>query len=376
MTSRERVEAAFQHREPDRTPIFEYVLLSPVAEELLGKPFIEYLGGMDDWLEAAEEKGFETALREYAKDKIDLAVLLGHDLLCVSPNPVPGEVYFYDPLDELGTHFELGSTGNPVQRLLERNQKVAESMLGDLPQDCYLVYHLLREEMANRDLDLPILAPAYFHGIWTDADLMQVMILEPEVAREHFAMATRRAYKVIDDYIKINIDQIGIGGDFAGNRLLISPESYRHFIVPEVKKCARRIREAGRYSVNATDGNLWTVIDDFLLGCEVDAYLEIDLSAGMDLERLKERYGDRILFFGNMDCGKVLSFSTPEEIRALTLKILDAGWGRGGHIFCASNAITASVPLGNYLAMVNAYREKYALPAINPDNPDKLGPWP
>lgn len=364
MTSRERITAAYQHQEPDRTPLFEYVLLSPVAEQLLGRPFIEYLGGMEPWLAAAKESGFEKTLRRYARDKIDLAELLGHDMLCVGPNPVPGEVYFYDPLDELGAHFELDSGGDPVKRLTERNKKVAEAMLGDLPQDCYLVYHFLRREMAGRGLDLPILAPAYFHGIWTDVDLMQVMVLEPEVAHEHFAMATQRTGKVIDDYISINIDQIGIGGDFAGNRLLISPESYRQFIVPEVKKCARKVREAGRYSVNATDGNLWPVIDDFLIGCEVDAYLEIDLSAQMDLKQLKERYGDRILFFGNMDPGRVLSFAAPEEVRALTFEILDAGWGGGGHIFCTSNAITASVPVVNYLAMVNAYREKFRLPAL------------
>ncbi|MEW5816678.1 MAG: uroporphyrinogen decarboxylase family protein [Spirochaetota bacterium] len=364
MTSRERIEAAFKHIQPDRTPVFEYVLLAPVAEELLGRPFIEYLGGTEAWLQYAAGVGFENALRQYARDKIDLAVLLGHDMLCIGPNPVPGEVYFYDPLEELGNHFELKAAGDPAARLAERNKKVAESMLGDLPENCYLVYYALREEMKKRDLDLPILAPAYFHGIWTDADLMQAMILEPVVAREHFALATERAMKVIGDYIKIRIDQVGIGGDFAGNRLLISPESYRTFIVPEVRKCARKLKEAGLYSVNATDGNLWPVIDDFLLGCEVDAYLEIDMSAGMDLKKLKKAYGDTILLFGNMDCGKILSFSSPEEIRRITFEILDAGMGNGGHIFTASNAITSSVPLKNYLAMVNAYREYFKLPKL------------
>jgi uroporphyrinogen decarboxylase len=364
MTSRERLEAAFQHREPDRTPIFEYVLLPPVAQQLLGRPFVEYLGDMKLWLSTAREIGFEHALRRYTVDRLDLAELLGHDMLFVSPNPVPGETYFYDPLDELGSHFELEERGDPVKRMIERNEKVREIMLSRLPRDCYLVYYFLREEMIKRGLDLPILAPSYFHGIWTDADLMQVMILEPDVAREHFVLATERAFKVIDDYVNIGIDMVGIGGDFAGNRLLISPESYRHFIVPEVRKCAGRIRKANRYSINATDGNLWPVIDDFLIGCKVDAYLEIDMSAGMDLKTLKNRYGKKILFFGNMDCGRVLSFATHDEIRSLTFEILEDGWGNGGHIFCASNAITGSVPLDNYLSMVNAYRDKFRLPSL------------
>jgi hypothetical protein len=361
VTSRERVEAAFAHRQPDRTPVFEYVLLPPLADQILGRRFAEYLGNTGPWLAEAEEIGFEAALDRYARDRVDLAEILGHDMLFVSPNPVPGAGYVYDPLDELGLHFELREKGDPVRRLEERNRRVAESMLGDLPEDCYLVYHLLRKEMSRRGLDLPIMAPAYFHGIWTDADLMQVMLLAPEVAREHFRMATRRALRVIEDYIRIGIDQVGIGGDFAGKRLLISPELYRQFIVPEVRVCARRLREEGRFSINATDGDIWPVIDGFLLGCEVDGYLEIDMSAGMDLQQLKALYGGRILLFGNMDCGRVLSFEEPEAIRRLSHCILAAGWGEGGHIFTASNAITASVPLDNYQAMVNAYREYFDL---------------
>ncbi len=364
MTSRERIVAAFEHKEPDRTPVFEYVLLPPVAEQILDRPFVEYLGGMEPWLNQAEEMGFERALRQYARGRVELAAILGHDMLYLSPNPVPGVAYSYDPLDELGSHFELNERGDPVKRLKERNRRVDESMTGDLPRDCYLVYQFVREEMKRRDLDLPILTPAYFHGIWTDADLMQVMVLAPEVAKQHFSLATQRAIKVIDDYIEIGVDMVGIGGDFAGKRLLISPDSYREFIVPEVRTCARRVREASRYSVNATDGDIWLVIEDFLLGCEVDAYLEIDMGAGMDLEKLKARYGDGILLFGNMDCGNVLSFASLEEIRKLTFEILEAGWGRGGHIFTASNAITESVPLTNYMAMVNAYREHFDLPRL------------
>jgi uroporphyrinogen decarboxylase len=113
--------------------------------------------------------------------------------------------------------------------------------------------------------------------------------------------------------------------------------------------------------VNASDGDLWPVLEDFLAGCGVDGYLEIDMGAGMDLHRLKERWGGRTTFLGNMDCGRILSFSSPEEVRSVTLDILEAGWGGGGHIFTASNAITASVPLQNYRAMVNAYRERFGL---------------
>jgi len=93
----------------------------------------------------------------------------------------------------------------------------------------------------------------------------------------------------------------------------------------------------------------------------VDGYIEIDRFAGMDLARLKREYGDRVTFYGNMDCGNTLSFGSPEVIRAETVRCIEDGLGSGGHIFCASNAITASVSLENYLAMVNAYRDFFGL---------------
>src|SRR3972149_764039 len=80
MTSRQRVQAALRHREPDRTPVFEYVLLSPLADQLLGRP---YGGDSANWAGLLHELGWEGAVRRSAADRLDLAALLGHDMLYV-----------------------------------------------------------------------------------------------------------------------------------------------------------------------------------------------------------------------------------------------------------------------------------------------------
>ena len=113
--------------------------------------------------------------------------------------------------------------------------------------------------------------------------------------------------------------------------------------------------------MNASDGNLWPIIGDFLFGCEVDGYLEIDFHAGTEMEDLKKLCRGRITLYGNPDCGNVLSFGSKNEIRRHTISCLETGMGDGGHILCASNAITSSVPLDNYLEVVNEYRDMFAL---------------
>ena len=353
MTSRERIAAALSHREPDRTPVFEYVLLSPLADLLLGRL---YGGDPANWSALVDQLGWEGAVRRNAVDRVDLAVLLGHDMIYASPVPPPTSTSASPPPSD--------PTDDPVENLRRRNERTAQSMSPE--DDPLLIYAFLKEEMQRCQVDLPLLAPAYRHGVWTDVDLMQTMLLAPQVAHHHFSLATENGLALIDKYASLGIDQAGVGGDFAGNRPIISPAAYREFIVPQVCKLSRRLHQLGMFAINASDGDLWPVIDDFILGCEVDGYLEIDMYAGMDLARLKAAYGDRVTLYGNLDCGSVLSFSSPEEVRKHTISCLEAGAGNGGHILCASNAITASVPLENYLAVVNAYRDLFHLPRFSP----------
>ncbi len=351
MTSRERVWAALAHREPDRTPIFEYVLQPPVADAILGRPYA-YGRRLAVFI---SERGWEAGIRQAAADVVELAGKLRYDMIYEVPNrlppPPPGNS---DPPTRK-------PSDDPIEEMTHRVRE-GEAIPSEPPGDSLFIYACLREEMKKRELDLPILAPAYAHGTSTDTVLMQAMILAPELVERLFAERTRAVSGLIKRYGELGIDMIGIGGDFAGTRgPICSPAAYRRFMVPELKKLADLVRSLGCFSVNASDGNLWPVIDDFLIGTGVDGYIEIDFFAGMDLGELKRRFGDRITFFGNLDCGNKLSFGSVDEIKAHTKECLEKGLGHGGHILCASNAITASVPLANYLAVPGAYREFFGL---------------
>lgn len=356
--SRARVMRAFRHEEPDRTPVFEYVLQSAaIWRAVLNRPPV-----LGDWTRAVREQGWEKAVRRLADDYLDLARAFGHDLMYVTPNPRPPD----QPARASPKRGAL-PPDDPVEKVIARTRTAQETYRG-VDDDTLLVYRLLKADMARREMDLPILAPAYTHGIWTDTDLMQTMLLAPEAAHDHFAFATRRAGDWIECYLALDIDLIGIGGDFAGNRPLISPENYRLFIVPELRGLSDRIHRAGKYAINASDGNLWSVMDDFLIRSGADGYLEIDSHAGMSLSRLKAEYGGRVTFLGDLDCGNLLSFGTKGEIRDAVRDCLDAGRGGGGHVFTASNAITDSVSVANYLAAVNAYRDYFGLLRVTPSS--------
>ena len=129
MTSRQRVEAALRHRPVDRTPYFEYVLLAPLADRLLGRV---YAGDPDNWQKVLDAKGWEPAVRQMAIDRLDLAEMLGHDMIYVWANPPPPAPPSGHPQADLGVPQEPPED-DPVGRMKLRNERRAADfrLLGD-----------------------------------------------------------------------------------------------------------------------------------------------------------------------------------------------------------------------------------------------------
>jgi len=81
-------------------------------------------------------------------------------------------------------------------------------------------------------------------------------------------------------------------------------------------------------------------------------------AAGMDPVRLKERYGDRIVFWGGgVDTQKTLPFGTPAEVREQVLRRCEIFAPGGGFVFNAIHNVQARTPVANIVAMIDAVRE-------------------
>ena len=78
----------------------------------------------------------------------------------------------------------------------------------------------------------------------------------------------------------------------------------------------------------------------------------------MEPERLKEAYGDNMLFWGaGVDTQKILPFGTPEEVREQVLKRCEVFSKDGGFIFGAIHCIQCNTPRENIIAMIDALHE-------------------
>ena len=58
---------------------------------------------------------------------------------------------------------------------------------------------------------------------------------------------------------------------------------------------------------------------DTLIEAGIDALQAIEPAAGMDIEKVKEVYGNKIAVIGNIDCAELLTFGTKKEVRRSTI---------------------------------------------------------
>jgi len=81
-------------------------------------------------------------------------------------------------------------------------------------------------------------------------------------------------------------------------------------------------------------------------------------AAGMDAGKLKAEFGRDIVFWGGgVDTQKTLAFGTPEAVRAEVLERCRIFSPGGGFVFNAVHNIQANVPIANIAAMFEAVRE-------------------
>ncbi len=81
-------------------------------------------------------------------------------------------------------------------------------------------------------------------------------------------------------------------------------------------------------------------------------------ATGMDPKTLKDRYGDRLVFWGGgVDTQKTLPFGTPQQVRQEVLHRCEIFASNGGFIFTSIHNVQAKTPIENIAAMINAVNE-------------------
>lgn len=190
-------------------------------------------------------------------------------------------------------------------------------------------------------------------------NILMDMIEAPEFVAELFDRLTEYNLTQIDLAVQQDIDCIMIGDDWGSQSgIIMGPGLWRQFIKPSIARMYTRIREAGKYVMIHSCGDVKSLFPE-LVECGLNIFNPFQPET-MDVYETKREYYGRLSFYGGISVQHLLPHGTPDEVRAETTKLIQTLGKGGGYIASPSHAITADVPAENIAAMIEVLQGQTA----------------
>jgi len=151
----------------------------------------------------------------------------------------------------------------------------------------------------------------------------------------------------------LEFDGFWCWGDICYNKgMMFSPRSYREILMPAHKRLFQPFKSAGKPIIYHTDGNLDEALP-LLIESGIDAIQPIEVKAGNDLIRLKERYGDKVTLVGGID---TRAMAHKLEIRRELEEKLPIAMKNGRYIYHSDHSVPPNVCLEDYRLILDLVR--------------------
>ena len=348
MTSRERVLAVIQRKEPDRIPTFEWDIDPGLIDEMTaGGSYEDFIERFDlDAIMCAPDYLKKPVGNGYLFDEWGVTRIVGHEAYAM-------------PVDRLA----------PIKSMADLEHW--ESPNPYAPGRFDIMKTRIQRYKGKRAIFVQL------RDVWSNPrdlmgyeELLVKCLTEPELVATLVEKCIDQSIALVEIAAELGVEIVMSGDDIADNqRTLISPKIWTRIFLPHFRRWVQAIHDCGLYYWKHTDGNIMAVLAS-MVDAGIDGIDPIDPIAGMDLAAIKRDWGSRIAIKGNVDCAELLTNGIEADVvEAVKDCIRTAGPG-GGYACSSSNSIHSGVKPELYAAMVRTIREYGTYPL----DMDKLAP--
>jgi len=154
-------------------------------------------------------------------------------------------------------------------------------------------------------------------------------------------------HEIYDGPVIHSCDDLGMKG-----KTIFAPEWLRAHVFPRMKRVAQAIHDGSKYFSFHSCGNVTAVIPD-LLDVGIDALNPIEVTSGMNLREVKEKYGEHLVIIGNANAN-IVQMGSPEDVRQEVRRCLDDAACGGGYFLAGGK--TPATPIENLVAYYDEAR--------------------
>jgi len=220
--------------------------------------------------------------------------------------------------------------------------------------------HALEFIDANRDRFVAVgIGYGIFERSWSIRgfeDLLTDAVGEPAFFADLIGAVCEHQLKLLDRLIDLPFDGIMFGDDWGHQQgVIFGPQRWRDVIKPNMAKQFARSKAAGKYALHHSCGSVAEIIPDLIdIGLDVLESVQPE-ACGMNPYHLKDRFGDKLTFWGGLGSQSIIPFGTPDELREEIRKLAAHMGTNGGYILAPAKGLQPGTPPENGLAILEEF---------------------
>jgi uroporphyrinogen decarboxylase len=358
---------AMQNGQPDRVPCAPDISIM-VPARLTGKPFweIEYYDNPPRWKaynDAAKHFGIDLwSIWGYVNPHCDSKVTTTHRIVRQTSERMVVRYRHATPAGDLEseTTFFVADSAWPTEKPIkdiERDFACLRYFYPELTGYDVCEFEEMRADVGDTGVAAIMVGYPGFQawegrvegGVET---LTYALYDRPDLIEEWHEMAHRRALRLMEFALDAKPDFVLIGG--SGTITLQGPDLARRFSLPSIKAMTRLAKEAGIPSMLHSCGKERALVEMCAEETELDCInpVEPPPQGDCDLAELKQTFGDRMAFMGNLHTTDVMLRGTVEHVRRAAMKAIDDAGANGGFILSTADQCGRDTPDENLRALV------------------------
>jgi uroporphyrinogen decarboxylase len=212
-----------------------------------------------------------------------------------------------------------------------------------------------RLEKQRTKFRMYIIGFSLFERAWTLRSMPEFLIdmkINKNFANELLDRIVQYNNTVVDIVSKFDIDCIFYGDDWGQQKgLIMGPEIWREFIKPRLKSMYDSAKKYGMYVAQHSCGDIHEVFPDLVeIGLDIYNTFQPEI---YNIEEMKEKYGDKITFYGGISTQRLLPAGKPQEVKEEMKRIIKILSKDGGYIIAPTHSIPNDVPTENIIAFLD-----------------------
>lgn len=348
MTSKERFSRMFQHKEADRVPIFDSPWAGTIARwEREGMP-----KGMD-WRDYFDTDKVSTISVDITPRYEEKVLEETEDYRIVTSEWGVTMKQFKEQ-DSTPEFLDFTVTTPEAWEKAKARMTVSKDRID---------WKRLEQDYAKWQQEGHWIEGMFWFGFdvthsWTvgTETMLIAMIEEPEWVEDMFDTYLDRSiqhFNMIWD-AGYRFDSIFWYDDMGyKNTPFFSNEMYRSLLQKYHKKAVAWAHDHGIYARLHSCGDIMPLLPD-IMDTGIDALNPIEIKAGMDVFKIKQDYGDRLVLHGGINA---VLWDDKEAIVEAIRQAVPVLKENGGYIFASDHSIPNSVSLENMQSIINTVKE-------------------